>query len=223
VKQHHHPHPGKHQGHTKKHTKKHTGQHQPPPHRKGHKGPAVTPGPLVVPVPSPQHHRKRGLALGEAVPCCSAEALAASLRLAGWPVGEADVLALHEAAGGSRDAGVSIEAALETAARVGLAGCRPRSFEPFDIEEVADGATTASTTAHQLGYPDPLLAGDRSHDHLWDRGCSLILGADLPGPHALTADDGGVWSWGEWHPWSCFAAAAAEEAWSVTWAPQGGV
>jgi hypothetical protein len=189
VKQHHHPHPGKHQGHTKKHT----GQHQPPPHRKGHKGPAVTPGPLVVPVPSPQHHRKRGLALGEAVPCCSAEALAASLRLAGWPVGEADVLALHEAAGGSRDAGVSIEAALETAARVGLAGCRPRGFAPVTID----------------------IRGPR--------GRGLILGADLPGPHALAVDGGGVWSWGEWHPWSCFAAAVAEEAWSVTWAPQGGV
>lgn len=74
------------------------------------------------------HHKKRGLALGDGWASCSAEALAASLRLAGWPVGDEDVLALHEAAGGSRDCGVPILAALQTAARVGLAGIRPRGW-----------------------------------------------------------------------------------------------
>src|SRR6185312_13645765 len=40
-------------------------------------------------------HPKRQLALGDGVACCAAEALAASLRLAGWPVTDDDVLALY--------------------------------------------------------------------------------------------------------------------------------
>ena len=68
--------------------------------------------------------RAKGLPLGEAVPCCSAEALAASLRLAGWPVSDADTYRLHVLAGGAENSPVAIQAALEAATRAGLAGIR---------------------------------------------------------------------------------------------------
>jgi hypothetical protein len=157
---------------------------------KGHHKPKVSGGPVVVPAhPKQARQKKRGLAPGDGWECCSAEALGASLRLAGWPVGDGDVLALHLAAGGSRDTGVSILAALQTAARVGLAGTYPRGFD--------------------LIAPEGALNGQR-----------LILGTELPGPHALTVDGPGVWSWGEWHPWENFGDAVIEEAWLIEWEAQ---
>lgn len=78
---------------------------------------------------TPKASRKpRQLALGAAVACCSVEALAASARLAGWPVGDDDVLALYRAVAADDEAGVSILAALTGAAEHGLAGVRPVSF-----------------------------------------------------------------------------------------------
>ena len=74
--------------------------------------------------------KARALSPGDAVACCSAEALAASLRLAGGAVSDDDVLELHWLAGGDEDTGVSILAALEAAAAFGLAGYRPRWFGP---------------------------------------------------------------------------------------------
>ena len=140
------------------------------------------------------HHKKRGLALGDGWACCSAEALAASLRLAGWPVGDKDVLALHEAAGGSRDCGVPILAALETAARVGLAGIRPRGWSQFAVSG-----------------PDLTFAASECSP-------SIILGAELPGPHAVTVAPDGCWvSWGEHYDPADFPGAVIEEAWEVTW------
>jgi hypothetical protein len=75
-------------------------------------------------------HPRRQLALGSAVACCSAEALAASLRLTGWPVTGADVLALYWHTARDEHAGASILATLEAAAEFGLAGIRPVGFEP---------------------------------------------------------------------------------------------
>ena len=68
---------------------------------------------------------KRGLAIGDAVACCAAEALAASLRLAGHAVSDADVLALYWHTAGDPDAGATVEATLEAAWRFGLGGYRP--------------------------------------------------------------------------------------------------
>ena len=78
-------------------------------------------------------HPKRQLALGDGVACCSAEALAASLRLAGWPVTDADVLALYRRTARDDDAGASILATLEAAAEYGLAGCQVAAFAPADL------------------------------------------------------------------------------------------
>jgi hypothetical protein len=78
-------------------------------------------------------HPRRRLALGEGVACCSAEALAASLRLAGWPVSDADVLALYRRTAADLDAGASILATLEAAAEYGLAGCQVAAFASADL------------------------------------------------------------------------------------------
>lgn len=46
----------------------------------------------------------------------------------------------------------------------------------------------------------------------------LILGADLPGPHAvLTVPGGWWWSWGDLYDPAVFPDAVIEEAWAVTW------
>jgi hypothetical protein len=77
---------------------------------------------------APAAAKPRALSPGD-VSCCSAEALAWSLRLAGWPVDGADVLALYRLTADSPDAGASILATLDAAYVFGLAGIRPVSFE----------------------------------------------------------------------------------------------
>lgn len=69
------------------------------------------------------------------VSCCSAEALAASLRVLGQPVSNADVLALYQRTADSPDAGASIVATLDAAYRWGLAGVRPVSFTPVAVDD----------------------------------------------------------------------------------------
>jgi hypothetical protein len=71
------------------------------------------------------------------VACCSAEAVAASLRLSGWPVGDEDVLALYLHTTGDLDRGAHIAATLEAAAEFGLAGIHPVSFGPVDLDDPA--------------------------------------------------------------------------------------
>jgi len=106
-------------------------------------------------------------ALSPGVACCSAEALAASLRLSGVAVSDRDVLALYKRTADSPDAGASIWATLEAAWRHGLAGVRPLDFRPVDLA----GVTSGSGLILGLELPE--------------------------GPHAVAGgDDGGVWSWG---------------------------
>src|SRR5258707_14570309 len=76
----------------------------------GHGAPGALPGgggaPVKPPAKKPAAKKKpvkpkpRKLALGESVACCSAEALAASLRLTGRPASDGDVLALHQRTAG---------------------------------------------------------------------------------------------------------------------------
>lgn len=85
------------------------------------------------------HHAKaRGLALGDGVACCSAEALAASLRLTGVTVTDADVFTLYLSTSPAPDAGASILATLEAAGRYGLAGVRLVSFTPVMFPRAGD-------------------------------------------------------------------------------------
>lgn len=92
------------------------------------------------PAASKKHHPKRGFSLGD-VACCAAEAVTASLLLANpalsSTVDGAAVLALHRAAGGDDDAGAAILAALEAAYEHGLAGFRPVTFGPVDLDDPA--------------------------------------------------------------------------------------
>lgn len=119
-----------------------------PPHRRAKpRRPTVNPGgpaigltPPVAPAPHTARKKKaarkapvkRGAALGDAVPCCAAEALAASLRLTGHPVSDEDVLALFLRAGGNR-AGAYLEDVLDAASVYGLAGVRLGEVMPSDL------------------------------------------------------------------------------------------
>jgi hypothetical protein len=137
-----------------------------------------------------KHHKKVKLALGDEVSCCAAEALAASLRLAGWTVTDADVLELYRHTASYDDEGASIEETLEAAQEYGLAGIRPVT------RKCADGAYFISAIS-----------------------TSLILGLELPGgPHALTLDpSGAVWSWGELYDPAQLQPGPVEQAWLVDW------
>jgi hypothetical protein len=188
-------------GHTAKHPPggKTTGKHHAAAHHRGkhpsgtgksaaHKHyPAVrgkkTTTPIVLSHPSHPKQQPGGkvrkLALGSAVACCAAEALAASLRMAGQPVADEDVLALYWQTASGPDAGASILATLEAAEQYGLAGCRPR----------------------------PRPATSLRH--------GLVVGTMLPGgPHAVTLQDAGFWSWGELYE---LELPVIEEAWEVRW------
>lgn len=212
-------------GHAHKHHKAHKHHHV----AKKHKG---------------QVHR--GLALGDAVACCAAEALAAPLRLSGIPVSNADVLALHRLSGADDERGGPILAALEAASEFGLGGMRPVSVDLVgDLDErrsdvarilgceVVDARltlmpeqldngtvdVTGAPEVAQLGRVDSrLVSAQELGDALLGHGGSLILGVDLPGPHTVLATPEGWWSWGELHcPWCDFPDAVIEEAWEVSW------
>jgi hypothetical protein len=81
---------------------------------------------------APKAAKARALSPGD-VSCCSARALAATLRLTGHPVNAADVLALYRHTADSPDAAASIWATLKAACRWGLAGVRPVSFAPVEF------------------------------------------------------------------------------------------
>jgi hypothetical protein len=134
---------------------------------------------------------KRQLALGDGVACCAAEAVAASLRLSGRTVSDADVLELYRRTASDPDTGATILATLEAACEFGLAGWRPNAWSQA-------GAPIAQCL-FDLG-PRP-----------------LILGVDLPGPHAVLDDGSGWWSWGELYDPAEWPDAVIEEAWALTW------
>lgn len=205
---------------------KHKGPRHPqaaPPHSTGsasHSGPIAAP-PAHHAKPGKPHHahkpkrpkRKqpvRKLASpGLLVACCSAEALAMSLRLAGGAVTDDDVLALYFATAAGVDDGASIEDTLSEAL------CHGHS----------DGLPVQSYTI----AAGPLLGSDRDSNPDFQSASEwlapgvlpasgLILGLDLPeGPHAVLATSAGWWSWGELYPPSAFSGAVIEEAWAVTW------
>lgn len=180
-------------------------------------------GHVTVTVKMPKPPKPRGLALGDAWACCSAEALGASLRLAGGRVSQDDVLALHVAAGGTRDRGVPVLAALRAASVHGLADARPRWFgalEPGrdlvsdsdDRRLPLDGLTNDPGHAQPHVIEDPFIGAGEPH------GASVILGLELPGAHAVTVGSDGRWlSWGGCYDPADWPDAVIEEAWAVAW------
>jgi hypothetical protein len=80
--------------------------------------------------------KARALSLG-GVSCCTAEALAASLRLAGQQVSDADVLDLYKLTADGPDAAASVWRTLEAAYVHGLGGVRPVGFAPVSMDDPA--------------------------------------------------------------------------------------
>ena len=50
-----------------------------------------------------------------------------------------------------------------------------------------------------------------------DSAPGLVLGVDLPGPHAVLTVPGGWWSWGDLYDPADFPDAVIEEGWEITW------
>ena len=218
-------------GHTAKHTQsgKHGGapaKHTP---KKAAKKPAATGHQPVHTVSgAPAQPKPRKLSAGQ-VACCSAEALAASLRLAGGRVAEEDVLALYWRTAADPDAGASILATLRAASEFGLNAQEPRRLPvahplPAGILVGAEHGTGLTADC----APDVLAGSDAAEASLaWPVGAelgpavphALILGVELPGgPHALTVDPAGrAWSRGRSWPLAEVAGAVVEEAWAVSW------
>jgi hypothetical protein len=165
-----------------------------------------------------KHGTKRGLALGDAVACCAAEALAASLRLSGVPVSDADVMALYWHTADDPEAGASILATLEAAWRFGLGGIRPVHYGlAWRDSNPQTPAHSAPTRAHISAWA-PAPDSNTAPGHPFSQGSALILGVDLPGPHSVLAADGRWWSWGEPFDPAEWPDAVVEESWAVTWA-----
>lgn len=161
-----------------------------------------------------KHHKRRGLALTDGVACCSAEALAASLRLVGWPVSDEDVLELYSYTASGPDEGASILATLRAAREFGLAG---KQLVQFGAPSSLDCIDPPLAGGFELGCPEWIW-----HDGDLDLGPvrhGLIVGVTLPGgPHALTLDPSGfVWSWGELYDPGQLRPGPLEEAWLVDW------
>jgi hypothetical protein len=169
-----------------------------------------------------KQHPRRQLALGEGdgVACCSAEALAASLRLAGGCVSDDDVLALYWRTASDPDEGASILATLDAVALHGLGGAKPSKIfhlsrsSYLPICSPVEEATDLAAEFIPLAVPANLLkVGTRASRS----NAALILGIDLPGPHTVLATPDGWWSWGELYDPAAFPDAVIEEAWAVEW------
>lgn len=180
--------------------------------------------------PPKKHHKpaakKRGLALGDMAACCAAEALAASLRQAGRPVADEDVLALYARTAADLDAGASILETLEAAWLYGLGGVRPvdyRHYRPAECGgDLLDRGGEIGCAIDSF-LPCPATDCQIAHDHApcavihAAQPSGLILGLELPGPHTVLATPEGWWSWGELLGPAEFPDAVIEEAWAVSW------
>jgi hypothetical protein len=167
--------------------------------------------------------KKRGLALSPGdVPCCAAQALAESLRLAlGAVVPEQDVLALYWRTAAGPDEGAPILATLEAAREYGIGGHFPAGWRP------ARGLDRERSVLLGLELPDmepeswieQAGLGIRSHPGpRWTPPAAPAY--DDPGASHTVAvgPDGAWWSWGEpWEP-TDFGGAVIDEAWAVQWA-----
>lgn len=197
-------HSAKHAG-THKHVHHKTAKHNPkaqPKKAAGHHAGGKQPVHTVA--KHPHHPKPRKLSFGE-VACCPAEAVAMAARLAGWAVTPEDVLDLYARCADGPDSGFTIAAALTAGSPFGIA-----DFDYVNPEEVmpVDRCSRMQSEYDLHSGPEPLVTAR----------AGLILGVDLPGPHAVTvAPDGTWWSWGEPFDPSGWPDLVVEEAWAVTW------
>lgn len=167
---HHHPHRGhKHHGGGKhhggsKHHPPHVPQHH---HHHPHHGHVVGKHP---------HHRKaHKWSPGVDVACCAIEALAANLRMTGQPVSDADVLALYWRITDNPDAGTTLPAAFDAAARYGLAGAHLLDARP--TAALTDGVVAGVDLAERHAVVID-AHGVWSWGQWYPAGCGLLAAAD---------------------------------------------
>ena len=190
-----------------KHASKHhskASKHKAAKHTPAKKQHAAAPAAGMNPLPKgPAKPRK--LTPDGAVALCSARAVAESLRLAlGVIASDDDVLELYFRTASDPDEGASILAALHAAATFGVAGVRPSFEEVMPLDRWCSRKLSRS----DVPGPEPLVTGR----------AGLILGTELPGPHAVTVAPDGCWlSWGEHYDPADFPDAVVEEAWAVSW------
>lgn len=188
-------------GTTAKHagTSKHAATSKHKPARSKARKPRSTTAAVHTVAKHPAHPKPRALSPG-AVACCPAEAVAAAARLAGWAVSDQDVLDLYARCADGPSSGFTIAAALTA----GIGGKR-LEFGMVPLDDAVAGPATQCTG------PRARVSGDRL--------TSLILGVELPGPHAVTvAPDGCWWSWGQLFDPDGWPDLVIEEAWAVTFA-----
>ena len=206
-------------GSTAKHsaTRKHASHRRGSKHApaKQHLGPpAAGMNPIHAVAKHPKHPKPRRLTPDGDVALCSARAVAESLRLAlGVIASDDDVLELYFRTADDPDEGASILATLHAAATYGLAGARLASYgsagrdsNPQTPISCLRDAGIGPAARRLIPVRPPALPG-------------LILGTELPGPHAVTVAPDGCWvSWGQHYDPRAFPGAVIEEAWSVRWA-----
>lgn len=137
-----------------------------------------------------KHAKAVGFAVGDLLPVCAFEAVAQSLRLAGQPVHDDEVAWLWE-----------------------LSGRRELSIpEALRMFSSTQRRGTIVPPSGGLSYSSRIWRSPSRIISSWST--SLILGVDVPGPHAVLATPDGWWSWGElYDPWPC----TVSEAWAVSW------
>lgn len=109
------------------------------------------------------------------VSCCAIEALAASLRLTGQPVADADILDLYWRITDDPDAGATLETAIGAAAEFGLGGARLVGAHPAST--LVDGVVFGVDLAERHA-----LTVDRHGVWSWGEwrpaSCGLLAAAD---------------------------------------------
>lgn len=136
------------------------------------------------------------------VACCSAQAVG---TLLGWDWEQ--VLGLYWRTAGDPDAGASIEDTLDALGLTGVGACRRLVLKPHAPALIRNLGYCPSL---ESGFSPAATCGGLPSD------LPLILGADLPGSHALAVTpDGTWWSWGEPFDPAAWPDMIIDEAWAV--------
>jgi hypothetical protein len=157
---------------------------------------------------------------------CSVQAAAATLLLSSYVAGAgyvadiynsgpAGLRRLFDAAGGDDHDGASVEAVLDAAAAVGLAGRRLAWWEPVALEDL-DAAPGLVLVQADLPGPHALVRWTHHQDAPGGPPC---LGPGV-GNGAPRDDPGAPWAWLSWGaawPEDAFPDMVIERAWEVCW------
>jgi hypothetical protein len=138
------------------------------------------------------------------VACCSAEAVAASARLAGFRITDDDVLTLYCRTAAGPDDGATIPETIRAAALYGIGPAR-----------VADAVLSEPLSGCIAGYDLTVAQADQSQ---W-----RLENAPEWGPHAAVIAGDGLVTWGRYVLCDEEFLLSAAEAWQLTWETAGGM